>query len=177
MVNPNQEEKEYIQYQIGKTTNKNEPGKLLKAPCVGRFHSMLDIILFDPMLQFDMKLQCKNHVEEEVIYFVPTTSWTDFGHAPPRIIMGISKNIYLVSRIYRCPLKSCNVHLRATTKTILEQLPTDVPLDFLLLKRTCITSELYNLIICNASSGIPFTTIEKQLKEMKKIHFNQGGIQ
>ena len=153
-------------------TNTQNPNVFVKAPTSGIFKDMPDIYIFDPIGQSKMDLRCrKTDKRHENSKIVLTRSWTDFGRFSPRIIYGIEKNIYLVSRVYFCPV--CKKTIRAISPYFVRQLPMTLVNDFILYHDSALTSTLYNLIINQVARGTTFAGIAKTFREVRKIHFAQ----
>ena len=62
MGSQHQKEKIYIQDVLKNGIIRNEPGLFIKAPRIGKFHSMPDLVIFDPIGTIHILRQLKDWV-------------------------------------------------------------------------------------------------------------------
>ena len=125
---------------------------LISAPKKGKWKSYPDVFVFDPVNDLKLEIVCP---EESKHGFLKTTkSWTDFGKRDPRLIYGLKRNAWLISRLLKCD--TCKNPYLSHDKGILSQLPDSEVTDFLLFTRSAIFRDLFNLIVCLISKGQTF---------------------
>ena len=124
-----------------------------------------DFLVWDPLTQYQLKLTCPRCLmlgESNLLY---ATRWKDgkASHDDPRRIYCIQREVFLVSRIYRCRNGHQTLaHDSWTLKTISSH--TQIP--FVLFHKSGVTRDLYHYIYTHVQAGVKLTDIEYFLKQM-----------
>ena len=125
---------------------------LISAPKTGKWKLYPDLFVFDPVINLKVEIMCP--VDSNHGFLKTTDSWTDFGKRNPRLIYGLKRNAWLISRCLKC--STCTTLYLSYDKEILSQLPDSEVTEFLLFKRSAIFRDLFNLIITMISHGQTF---------------------
>ena len=155
--------KAYVSNQMGKSQG------LITAPKKGKWKSYPDLFVFDPVNNLNLEIVCPANSKHGSLG--TTGSWTDFGKKQPRLIYGLKRNAWLISRLLKC--STCKSLYLSHDKEILSQLPDSEITDFLLFKRSGMFRDLFNLIIGMISKGQTFKKTTETLEEMKKSEICQ----
>ena len=156
----------YIRSVLKKVNYKTSPTVLGELPLESAQTIFPQIIFFDPKRQFNLILKCPYEDHPDLTSDDDLSKgWCDFGEKHPRLLLGISRNIWLVSRIYNCA--KCRSPYLAHDPEVLKQIPRSFSSPFLLFHKVGVHSELHQLIINNISKGISFSKTSEILKNMK----------
>jgi len=156
--------KAYVSHQMGIYQK-----GLIAAPRNGEWMSFPDLFVFDPMNDLKLEIVCPTDSQHGLL--TTTDFWTDFGKQKPRLIYGLKRNAWLISRQLKC--STCVSLYLSHDKTILSQLPDSEITEFLLFKRSGIFRDLFNLIIGMITKGQTFKKTAEALEEMKKTEICQ----
>lgn len=125
---------------------------LVNAPKTGKWKLHPDIYKFDPINDLKLEIVCPDDSKHG--FLRTTDSWSDFGKRDPRLIYGLKRNAWLISRLLKC--STCTTSYLSHDKEILSQLPDSEVTEFLVFKRSAIFRDLFNLIITMISHGQTF---------------------
>ena len=126
---------------------------------------MPDFLLWDPLTQHQLQLTCPRCLmlgESNSLY---ATRWKDgkSSHDEPRRIYGIQREVFLVSRVYRCRKGHQTLAHDPWTLEIISS-HTQVP--FVLFHKSGVTHDLYQYVYTHVQAGVKLTDIEYFLKQM-----------
>ena len=129
-----------------------------------RNSSLLSIILWNPLHEPEVTLQCPVHKDEEL---QTTGLWTHMGKLKsrtPRRLYHVGENVLLVSAIYQC--RTCGGDMEHDTlmahhPDILHQLSKVNTPPFHLFNKAGLTREAYEFIINFALAGTSFCEIQE----------------
>ena len=137
-----------------------------KAPSWSHDKHYPDLYILDP-LALGCNLLCPHDDKGQLS---KTKEWTDFSSKKPRLIFGMQKNIWIISRIYRC--QKCKKKIRAHSAKIFEQVK-HLPADFILSYHCGFSQELYNFIITSVAEGKGTEIIPQSFFQLSLFQVNQ----
>ena len=132
---------------------------------INQHKRMPDFLLWDPLTEYQLELTCPRCLitfESNSLY---PARWKD-GKSPcdePRKLYCIQREVFLVSRIYRCQTGHQTL---AHDPWTLKAIPSFIQVPFVLFHKSGVTRDFFQSVFTHVQAGAKLTDIEHFLQQM-----------